>query len=309
MTKYNHLVAIIFSVVVITISGCSGFEKIGSNLGAGVASKTKEIGNNMVDGALTRLNNGQEKEQLKHLLDSMISNAGLSANKQVVLLRDSIINDITTEKINRLISKVMQTAVGDSTKARLGALRDELLGIKLRMQIAALRNELLGDETNMRLQRIAKDAMASVLNDSVGIKIGIIRDTLLSSKTNNLLKAIIDTAMFGIAERLREDLNPQLRDNLTFIKKYATELLLTLAALAAGIVTLVWRNRQKYLKTVALLTSHIQNIPDQKIYDEITRRIKNDAVKAGVEPTLRTVLKDNGMLGEESWKVQKSKSG
>ncbi len=289
------------------IYSCSGFEKIGSDLGAGVSTKTKDIGNNLVDGALTRLNNGPEKEQLKHLLDSMISNAGLSANKQVVALRDSIINDITTARLNRLISQAMQSAVGDSTKAKLAALRDELLGAKLRMQIAALRNDLLGDETNLRMQRILKDAMSSVLNDSVSIKLGVLRDTLLGSKTNNMLKTIIDTAMLSISQRLRDDLNPQLKDNLTFIKKYATQILITLALLAAGIITLVWRNRQKYLKTVALLTSHIQSIPDQRIYDDLTAKIKNDAIKAGVEPTLRTVLKDNGLLGTESWKKEQGK--
>ena len=281
------------------------FEKIGNNLGAGVASKSKDIGTNLVDGALTRVSSGQEKELLKHLLDSMILNAGLSANKQVISLRDSILNDITNAKLNRLINEAMKNAVGDSTKAKLAALRNELIGANTRIQLAALRNELLGNETNSKVQKIVHDAMAALLNDSVSIKLGLVRDTLLSDKTNRMLKAIIDTAMLGIADKLRDAINPQIKENLGFIKKYATELLTTIALLAAGIIVLVWRNRQKYLKAVTLLTSNIQNIPDQHVYDQLTAKIKTDAVKSGIEPTLRTVLKDNGLLGSESWEKMK----
>lgn len=300
--KLQHL--LIFTILIF-LAACSGFEKIGSDLGKGVSSTSGDIGHNLVDGALKRLDSSAESQHLKHLLDSMITNAGLSANAQVVHLRDSLLNDETTERLNHLISEVVESAVGDSTKHKLASLRDELLGAKLRMQIAALRNDLLGYQTNQQIQSIARNAMAALLNDSVSIRLGVVRDTLLGSKTNNLLKAIIDTAMLGISQRLRDDLNPQIRDNLTFIKKYATELLLTLGAIAAAIIILVWRNRQKYLKAVTLLTANIQKIPNQDIYDELTAKIKNDAVKNGIEPTLRTVLKENGLLGTESWQKTK----
>ncbi len=302
MKTKTYLLHSALLLMICLIYSCSGFEKIGSNLGAGVSSKSKDIGNNLVDGALTRVSSGQE---LKHLLDSMILNAGLGANKQVISLRDSILNDITNAKLNRLINEAMKNAVGDSTKAKLAALRNELIGANTRIQLAALRNELLGNETNLKVQKIVHDAMAALLNDSVGIKLGLVRDTLLSDKTNHMLKAIIDTAMLGIADKLRDAINPQIKENLGFIKKYATELLTTIALLAAGIIILVWRNRQKYLKAVTLLTSNIQNIPDQHVYDQLTAKIKTDAVKSGIEPTLRTVLKDNGLLGSESWEKMK----
>ena len=305
MNTKNYFLHCALLLIICLIYSCSGFEKIGSNLGGGVASKSKEIGTNLVDGALTRVSSGTEKELLKHLLDSMILNAGLSANKQVISLRDSILNDITNAKLNRLISEAMKNAVGDSTKAKLAALRNELIGANTRIQLAALRNELLGNETNSKVQKIVHDAMAALLNDSVSIKLGLVRDTLLSDKTNRMLKAIIDTAMLGIADKLRDAINPQIKENLGFIKKYATELLTTIALLAAGIIVLVWRNRQKYLKAVTLLTSNIQNIPDQHVYDQLTAKIKTDAVKSGIEPTLRTVLKDNGLLGSESWEKMK----
>ena len=305
MNTKNYLLHCALLIIICLIYSCSGFEKIGSNLGGGVASKSKEIGTNLVDGALTRVSSGTEKELLKHLLDSMILNAGLSANKQVISLRDSILNDITNAKLNRLISEAMKNAVGDSTKAKMAALRNELIGANTRIQLAALRNELLGNETNSKVQKIVHDAMAALLNDSVSIKLGLVRDTLLSDKTNRMLKAIIDTAMLGIADKLRDAINPQIKENLGFIKKYATELLTTIALLAAGIIVLVWRNRQKYLKAVTLLTSNIQNIPDQHVYDQLTAKIKTDAVKSGIEPTLRTVLKDNGLLGSESWEKMK----
>ena len=53
---------------------------------------------------------------------------------------------------------------------------------------------------------------------------------------------------------------------------------------------------------VALLTKQIHDIPDQQVYDTVTARIKNEAVTAGLEPTLRKVLKENGLINTEAWK-------
>ena len=78
--------------------------------------------------------------------------------------------------------------------------------------------------------------------------------------------------------------------------------------MAAAIIYLVWRNRQKYLRLVALLTSQINVIPDQSMYDRLTNNIKQRAIETGVEPYLRKVLKDNGMLGTTEWQVDEAKA-
>ena len=57
------------------------------------------------------------------------------------------------------------------------------------------------------------------------------------------------------------------------------------------------------------MASEIHHIPDQKTYDSLTYNIKEKAVAAGVEPSLRKVLQENGMLGKESresWQAKKA---
>jgi hypothetical protein len=58
-----------------------------------------------------------------------------------------------------------------------------------------------------------------------------------------------------------------------------------------------------------LVASQIYSIPDQNAYDDLTARIKEKATIAGVEPDLRKVLEQNGLLGKESresWQLKKA---
>jgi hypothetical protein len=312
-----------FLVVVIAaslFSACVSFDKIGRDLGSGLKSQSDTIGYNLANGLANRLASAKTQQDLQHLLDSVITTAGLSTNRQVVALRDSLVkNDLTRAWLQQLV----EAATGNETRMRIGALRDELLGPTTRIRVAALReeliggvtkarlaeirNELLGYETKYRIKDILNESVLTVLNDSTNRRLGTMVDTLLGPRTNSLVKALIDTAMLNLAYRLREDVNPSLQDNASFIKKYATQLLVTIGLIAAGIILLVWRSRQKYLKAVTLLTSQIQTIPNQTVYDDLTSKIKDNAVKSGVEPVLRKVLSENGMLGKESWETLQRK--
>lgn len=111
------------------------------------------------------------------------------------------------------------------------------------------------------------------------------------------IKAIVDTAMLTIAYRMKHDVKDAVNENASFIQKYAGRLLITAGVIALAIIIVIWMNRQKYLKLVTLLTSQINNIPDKNVYDDLTNRIKDRAVQSGVEPVLRKVLAENGILG------------
>ena len=269
------------------LQSCASFEKAGKNLTKGVAGNADSIGYNLINGAENRFAGEQSKEQLAYFLDSIISVAGLSANRQVKALRDSMLSDKTQAWVRQL----MENLAGDSTKLKL----------------AALRNELLGDATAIKLKQLAGDIMKGILNDSTNAKLAKIRDTLLGAQTNYLIKNIVDTAMTAFSQRLKNDINPTVQENVSFIKKYATGLLTTLGALAVGIILLVWRNRERYLKMTTLLAAQIHDIPDQKSYDELTSRIKTSALQAGVEAPLRKMLSANGMLGKGNWQSSQQK--
>ena len=107
---------------------------------------------------------------------------------------------------------------------------------------------------------------------------------------------VIDSSMKLIALRLRNDINPILKEDTSFIQKHGMQLLIALAVLSAAIIILVWRNRQKYLRMLMIVTKHVHDIPDQNIYDEVTSQIKRDTITAGIEPDLRALLAKNGLI-------------
>jgi len=65
--------------------------------------------------------------------------------------------------------------------------------------------------------------------------------------------------------------------------------------LSAAIIGWVWYQRRRYAKLVRVLTYEIDKIPSQTLYDELTKRIRNEAQKNELEPLLRKSLKETGL--------------
>jgi hypothetical protein len=107
--------------------------------------------------------------------------------------------------------------------------------------------------------------------------------------------------MLTIANRYKSDLEPAVKEDVSFLSKHASSLLLTLGGIAAAIIFFVWWNKRKYLKMVTVLTKHINDIPDKQVYNLVTSRIKDEAITTGIEPQLRKVLDRNGLLGKDAW--------
>ena len=83
--------------------------------------------------------------------------------------------------------------------------------------------------------------------------------------------------------------------DLPFFKKEAENLLLALAALSITIIGWVWYQRRRYAKLVGILTYQIDKIPSHELYDELTKRIRNETQKTELEPLLRETLKQQGI--------------
>lgn len=284
---------LLFVTVVCEQYSCSAFEKAGKSLGTGLDSSSKSIGKDVVAGAQQQITDSLFRKNLIKLLDSIISSAGASANKTLVSLRDSLLSDkwqvfarqladeLTGSKTNSNVAALMETAAGEDTRKKIklliGDAMSSIFNANTNARIAAIREELLGAKT--------KEDIANIRNE------------LLNEKTNMAIKAIVDTAMLTIAYRMKHDVKDAVNENASFIQKYAGRLLLLAGAIALAIIIVIWMNRQKYLKLVTVLTSQINNIPDKNVYDDLTSRIKDRAVQSGVEPVLRKVLAENGILG------------
>jgi len=282
------------TTVCILFCNCNGFKKIGSNLADGVSSKTPEIGKKLVFGLDSGLTESAIRADLYKTIDSAITIAGTSANKNLKQILDSLL----TKRWSALVKQLVEDASGQQTRQNIAKLREELIGEKSKEELKSLIAAILNDENSGKLVTL-KDKL---LGDETKTQVGGIVDTAMDHLTRRFQSGITDATLRKLAYFLDHDLHNSLDSNLSVLQKYATWFLVGIAAVAAFIITLVWLNRQKYLKLSTLLASHVNAIPDRQIYEQVTARIKENAVTTGVEPVLRDILDKNHLLGTASWK-------
>ena len=274
MIKKLLITISLFALIV--LSACSAFKGWGSDLGEGLMDEAKTnidtVGYELVKGLREGLTNEESKEQLKNFIDSIITQTGTSATRELTALRDSLLNDY----IDKWLSGVVENAVQSFNK------------------------NLLDDETVARLQKqldqLTSGLGTSILNDSTLLRIGAARDSLLGEKSNRLISAIIDSALTKLSSRLESDINPQLRENLSFLEKNATWILILIGAITIGIIAFVWSQKQKYLKMTKMLTYQISEVSEKNIKENLKDNISKNAKTIGVEDELRKLLDDEGLL-------------
>lgn len=285
--SYKSLLPVILLIFI--ISGCASFEKVGKNLGKGVASESEQIGANLILGIRNELTDSVTRIRISGFLDSLITSVVDSTGKRIVKSSDSIF----FHKIIPWADSIVVTLLGPKVQADLEKLQYTLVG-KTKEDVF---------EMKAALQQL----IVFALSDSTQGRIGMLRDELLGAKTDTAVARIVESAMTQIINRYNKDLNPVIKGDISFVTKNAKELLLLTGVVALGIILAVWLSRRKYLKLVAVLSKHINEIPDQKIFDQITSNIKKETVPGLLEPTLRKVLEKNGMLGSESWSIHSGK--
>jgi len=238
-----------------------------------------KLGGGLVRGVRDTLASPATQRDLQGLIDSLVSALGSAASREAPRIVDSILGTYLERRLRDL---------GDATKDQVAGLRDELLGGNTRERLLVLRDSLLGD---------------GLVSRAAGL-----RNELLGPTTNAAVRAIVDSAMVSLIQRYKQDLQPEFRKDLGFIKNNAQELLITLGAVAVVIVGYFWWQKRKYQKTLNLLTFQIHEISDQQVYDDLTRQIQRSAQASGLEPLLRKTLTSQGVLGVESWRPPKGKA-
>jgi len=267
----------VFCALLMFGSGCSMMQMgkdLGDGLGEGLGGKADTIGSSLVRGMRDTLTGPVTRGEI----DTLLTAIGKSLAEQARRTRDTLLGNATRAWIEELRDSVM----GARTQAQLAAIRNVLIGSATQGHLAALRTELLGDST----QRL----------------IGAMRNQLLGAETKAEVAAIVDTAMSQLAMRFGTDVKPLLNQELTFVQKNASILLVILGVLACVVVAFVYRQKYKMLQLIRTLTFQIHTIPDQHSYDELVNRIQTSAQQAGLEPHLRKILADQGLLGKDAWR-------
>jgi hypothetical protein len=279
--------------IVHLFSACS-LEKMGASAGKGVSSQSDSIGTALVRGAMNELTDPKTQKKIRQFVDSIISSATDTLTYKTMAMRDSLINQ-----------KILIWA---------DSLMEALTGHRLQLNMEKIQLALIGKTKTdvLELKKAFNDLLNQILSQDTKGKLGSFRDELLGDKTNRaitkiadtLVSHIVDSAMVKLSARYRTDINPLIEGDIGFVNKNAKSLLVTLGAIAAAIILLVWRSRVRYLRLTTLLTKQINAIPDQGIYDRVTSNIKDDAMTAGLEAQLRDLLQKNGLLGNDNWKAK-----
>jgi predicted small secreted protein len=278
----------------IVLAGCNTFKKIGSDLGEGLDSKTRPLGKNLIMGIDDGLTQSAIRADLYKTIDSAITIAGSSTNRNF----KKVLNSLLTERWSVFVKQLIENATGKQTHQNLEQLREAVIGAKTKKELQELVASVLNDENTGRLILLKN----KILGNETNKQFSTIIDTGMLHLSHQFQSGITDPTLDKLSHFLKNDLSNSLDKNLSVVQRYASWFLVGIGLLAASIITIVWFNRQKYLKLSTLLASHVNAIPDQHIYDQLTSSIKLDAVTAGIEPTLRGLLSENHLLNEKSWK-------
>lgn len=278
-----------------------------------VSDISNDIGKGLVDGLADR------EEVLRALVDSVLTTAGESGNRQAVLLRDSLLGERT-----RALLAALEQDFGNNLTATSVSLRDSLIGPYTRawllnlerdlttdlvLAVAGIRENLLGEKTRANVARLREE----ILGAQTALFVAGLRDTLLGPKMRAQLALLRDDLLGPETERRIDSILTGVTDHLQrvtkeeegFLKKNITEILWTVGGIIALLLILgavIMARERRYKKMLELLTFQIHEIPNRQAYDELTTRIQREAQKEGIEPKLREFLSGQGILGTESWR-------
>ncbi len=251
-------------------------------------SLSYRAGFNAASGMSRRLLNDSTSRQVAALLDLLDQKLQRTSGRMMQSLTDSIQYQALVEALGTALSaQINDKVLGKQTEQRLLALRDRILTGWILFLERELQHNVLGDGTRLRIAALRNE----LLGDSTRLLIGRLRGELTSEETARQLSVMLDAALNPTIQKLDRTIN----QNLKVTQKYANEIIFALLAAALLIIGWVWYQRRKYIRLVKLLTVQINDIPDQRYYDELTHRIQKEAIKTDMEPALREVLRAQGL--------------
>jgi hypothetical protein len=298
----NLFKKLLFSITVlfaVTFSACILTEKsktIGTNLTKGALSQLNldSLAYNLAKNAELGLADSLAKRKFQLALDTLVASLGKSVKIQVdSLLKDTLIN----YKIRSIVINLRNELLSKKTSDQLQAL------------IASVREAAIGAPTQKEIKALIAAIISQAGGDSTQIAVKRIKDILLGEDTKKQITSIIDTATSALAVQFNKKIVPTLDKQVTFISDKALLLVgaVTLALLL--IIGFVWYKKMQQMKILSLISTEIHMMPNQQNYDELTTRIRQNALNKGLEGQLKNILIKQDMWGEEPWQKHLKKIG
>lgn len=242
----------------------------GRGLADGFAQNAKSVSEQLLvglKGSMDTLDPDYQKlkskiEELGKLTSHQVDSLGNILEQRLEKLKNSVKDD----ELKRFLLDIVEESTGRLNKSTRNLLSD---------MIQKAIDELDAETAGEKLQIMLKGA----LGDSTRYK--------AQQLVHEALRPTVDTILNRVEKIVRKD--------LPFVQRQATNLLLALGIIACGIIGWVWYQRRRYARLVSLLTYNIHKMPSQEMYDELTRRIQDQAQREELETFLRQVLKEQGL--------------
>ena len=198
------------------------------------------------------------------------------------------------------LSQSQLDSLGKKLEARLNGLKANIKDEELKKFLISMIEESTGKlktQTKTILSDMMQDALDSFDAETAKQKLQLIVRGVLDDSTKIQAERLVNGALQPTVDTILARIEKIVHKDVPFIQRQAKNLLFALAALAAAIIGWVWYQRRRYAKLVSVLTYNIDKIPSQELYDELTKRIREDAQKTELEPLLRKTLKEQGING------------
>lgn len=196
------------------------------------------------------------------------------------------------------LSQAQLDSIGNTLETRLNGLKDNLKDEELKQFLLGIIEESTGTlkkQTRTLLSDMIQEALNNLDAETAKQKLQLIVRGALDDSTQMQAQRLVSGALQPTVDSIMNRIEKIMYQDVPFVKKQAEKLLLGLAVLAAAIIAWVWYQRRRYAKLVGLLTYQIDKIPSQTLYDELTKRIREEAQKSELEPLLRETLKEQGI--------------
>lgn len=259
----------------------------------------KKLGKGVVAGATERLASDTTAEQMGIFLTNLTDSVTTSTR----VMMDSLFkNDV---RVKMAIGGIMDTLrVGmDSIFYQLREDDLKKLMLSLNEQIRALPVAMVGN--NLREALIGQKAIENFMT---------LRDSLLGVTTRDMTKAFVQDVLdkestSRVSEAVRESLEPTIdkifsrldestEQGLSFAQSNINQILLLVGAIIAGILFFSNFQKQKYTDLVKNLTYEIENMSDVEAQKRLKNSIKKKTTEKSLEPLLRKILKNQGIVKE-----------
>ncbi len=250
-------------------------------------------------------------------IDSMIRSAGREvalgfSDSAQLISRNLILGlkgamdtlDPDFKKMERKIAELGQMSrsqldsLGQVLERRLSSLKADIQDEELKKYLIGMIEESTGSlkkQTKSLLSDMIQKALDDFDAQTAREKVQLIVRGALDDSTRLMARELVHGALQPTVDTIMERIEKLVHKDVPFVQRKAQQLLIAIGLVSMAIIGWIWYQRRRYARLVSLLTYQIDKIPSQELYDELTRRIRNEAQRTELEPLLRQTLKEQGI--------------